>query len=162
MSPKSTTIGVRVTEERREELEDFVNQTAEYESVPDLLRRAVAHELSDEYGYQAEQSESAGEAETLGQVHSDVKELKSEMEEIKSTVEGIPKEMQYERTRSNEEVRDDILQALPTSAREAVSTSSLTNKIDADHARALDNIDYLYRNTGLIAKTDAGNWYREA
>jgi hypothetical protein len=162
MSPKSTTIGVRVTEERREKLEEFVEESAEYESVPDLFRRAVAHELSDEYGYRNEQSESPGESETLGQVHSDVKELKSGMEEVKSAVEGIPREMQYERTRSNEEVRDDILQALPTSAREAVSTSSLSDKIDADRARTLDNIDYLHRNTGLIAKTDAGNWYREA
>jgi len=154
----STVIGVRVSESRKGELHNYVEQTAEYDSVPDLFRTAVAHEMSEDYG-RLDTGGSGASDENVSQLATTVTKLRSDIQGLADDVASLTDEVQGPNRSRTVERMSAVHHALPTDPTDALETHAVADQFDdMDDESAWNALMALYEN-GRVSRADDGGWY---
>jgi hypothetical protein len=140
MSNESTVVGVRVSPDRRDELERYVEQT-EYDSVPSLFRHAVAHEMDDDYGLligvdTGAKSESNLDDDRIGEIMDTLGTQNMTLQAILDHVSSIRDEMEEELPEDRKEAMDGVYEALPDGVDNARPTHEIADQADLSETSA--------------------------
>lgn len=158
---QSELIGVRVTPSRKDELEAYAEENG-YDSVPSLFRRAVAHELSDDYGLLMNQ-QSGGSPEQLGDVVATVSKLQTQIEDLTEEVSMLSEEMRSDRAPEVLERMSAIHRVLPVDESQAMDFKQVAEEFeDMSEQTAWEALMHLYEETGSVHRSTQGGWYKEA
>lgn len=158
---QSELVGVRVTPSRKEELEEYAEENG-YDSVPSLFRRAVAHELSDDYGLLTNQ-QSGGTPDQLGEVVATVSKLQMQIEDLTEDVDMLSEELRSDRPPKVLERMSAIHKELPTDDSLAMDFKQVADQFeDMSEETAWEALMQLYEETGSVHRSTEGGWYKDA
>lgn len=153
------TIGFRVSEGRKAELEEYVEAQPELDNLADLIRTALAHELSDDYGHlaqRAEAGETAIDGDRLGEVLSAVQDLHSRFDGFENTLSTVE-----ENVRASGGVSDAALsavfEALPANAAKAQTPAEIADSAGISEEEAAIAVAQLRQETGGMVKVMMGD-----
>lgn len=155
---ETTVVGVRVTESRKSELEEYVEEHDEHDSVPALFRTAVAHELSDDYGRLADQ-QSGGSHEQLGELAATVSRLRTDIEDLTEEVTELSDEIRSDRPSEVVERMSAVHRVLPTDESDAMEHKEVAEQFeDMSDEQAWNTLMHLYED-GSVHRSSDGGWY---
>lgn len=154
---ETTVVGVRVTESRKAELEDYVEEHDEHDSVPALFRTAVAHELSDDYGRLTGQ-QSGGSHEQLGELAATVSRLRTDIGDLTEEVTELSEEIRSDRPSEVIERMSAVHRVLPTDESDAMDYKEVAQQFeDMSEQQAWESLMQLYEE-GRVNRAENG-WY---
>lgn len=157
---QSDLVGVRVTPSRKDELEEFAEENG-YDSVPSLFRRAVAHEMSDDYGRLTNQ-QSGGSPEQLGEAVSKVTRLQTQIEDLTEEVSMLSEEVRTDRAPEVIQRMSAIHHELPTDESEAMDAKQIAKQFDGmSDQNAWEGLMQLYDETRSVHRSTEGGWYKD-
>lgn len=163
-SSDSKPVGVRVSGERYDELEQFVNENeGEYNSVPDLFRKAAAHEMSEDYGLLSlGSSGGGGTGEEFGELVASVSRLRNDINELSEEVSALSDEVQSGISEKIIERMSAVHTILPSDPEDGLSYSEVADRFeDMDNETAWKTLIQLYEEVPSVHRTTQGKWYAE-
>jgi peptidoglycan hydrolase CwlO-like protein len=153
---QSELIGVRVTPTRKERLEEYVEEHG-YDSVPSLFRRAVAHELSDDYGRLTGQ-QAGDSGQQLSEIAATVTHLQHDIQELSEEISALSEEIHSDRPSEVVERMSAVHRVLPSDESQAMDYKQVAEQFeDMSHEQAWKALMQLYED-GSITRTEDG-WY---
>jgi len=162
---ESIVVGVRMSTARRDDLEGYVDANPEYQSVPDLLRTAVAHELSDDYGIIRSGESGTGSAgiseETITDMIVQLRNTRNELSELRDDVDGLKNEVRDGVPGDRMKAMSAIYARLPHDQSEAWDYQDVVDSFDVDEETAFRALVQLYEETGSVSQTPQNEFYRE-
>lgn len=163
---ETTVVGVRVTESRRNRLEEHVENNGEYRSVPDLFRTAVTHELSDDYGVirdGASGSDSGGVSdETLVDMLRQLDEVTNELSALRDDVDALSDEVRDGVPGDRMKRMNAIYARLPSNEAEAMDHEDVVDEFeDMTKEHAWNALMQLYEDTASVNQTAQNEFWKE-
>lgn len=162
---ETTVVGVRVSEARRKELEEHVEDNGEYRSVPDLFRTAVTHELSNDYGLIRDGgsgSDSGDVEKTLADMVRQLQETTNEVSELRDDVDTLADEVREGVPGDRMNAMNAIYARLPTDEDDAMDYRDVADDFeDMDTQTAWNALIQLYEDTGSVKQTPENKFYKE-
>jgi hypothetical protein len=134
VSNETEVIGGRVSPDRRDELEQYVKRNG-YDSVPSLFRRAVAHEMDEDYGLLVGVNRGAGSGadpddDRVAEVLSILSEQNANLANIQRSLSAIQNEMENELPDDRKQAMENVYTVLPDGADDAESTDEIASRVD--------------------------------
>lgn len=144
----------RIDEDRKEEWEDAVEESREYDSLTQLVKLAVHRELNGRPSQEATATETVQSGYspdvTNGEILQQMQEFHRELKEVGDDVGVVKKEV----TKGNVLTARDVFDRLPEKESKAVTPEQLADVIEfTDTEEVTDVLDKLDRETGRVKKT---------
>ncbi|WP_193309342.1 hypothetical protein [Halorubrum halophilum] len=146
------TIAFRVDDSQKERWKTYAEDNPEYDSLSHLLRVAVAHEMSDQYGRGGSGGIDSGGQ--IGELVTAVNKIDSRLEEVEENVENATDAMYSGGTSVSEDVTSAVYEALPTSPEQARSTHWIAEETERDKTTVRVALEQLDKTTGVVNKVE--------
>lgn len=171
--PERPTIAFRVDESQKEQWDTYADENDEYDSLSHLIRVAVAHEMSDQYGPLGRvEGGSGGNNEQIGELVTAVEKMQGRLADVEHAVEDAT-EAAYSGgpTAQGLPSHGEILDAIPEGEDYAIPPKEIARRLDIDSATEASRLQMLSielmsmeENTGAIESFQEGDqvrYYRE-
>lgn len=148
-------INIRASEQQRETWKEYVEERPELDSLADLIRTAVAHELSDEYGLLAKVesgSEGGGISdERIGELVETVGSMRHRMDSLETTVSDATDALYTSQT-TDDNLVSGVFEMLPESREQAVTDDDVAEQLAIPKSQARVALESLYDSTRVVEK----------
>jgi hypothetical protein len=129
------TIAFRVSEGQKSEWEKYAEDNDEYDSLSHLIRVAVSHEMSDQYGPNGGSGavEDTGSNQQIGELVTAVNKMQTRLEDVEDAVEDAT-EAAYtnQSTPQGFPSYGEILNAIPEGENNALPLEEIARRLDLD------------------------------
>jgi outer membrane murein-binding lipoprotein Lpp len=160
-------VNIRLSEDEKERWEQAVEEQPQWNSRADLVRTAVAHELSDEYGLLARAEGGGGgtnEAE-INELVETVGSMQNRMDALESTIRNATEAIHTAPT--SDDRAGDVFDTLPSNRNKAVDASDVADELKISESVARVALEDLHESTSVVEKTpdpeigwDNPRWWR--
>jgi cell fate (sporulation/competence/biofilm development) regulator YlbF (YheA/YmcA/DUF963 family) len=129
------TIAFRVSEGQKTEWEKYADNNDEYDSLSHLIRVAVSHEMSDQYGPNGNSStvEGTGSSEQIGELVTAVNKMQTRLEDVEDAVQDAT-EAAYKNQSTPQGFPSygEILSVIPEKKNNALPADEIARRLDLD------------------------------
>lgn len=162
------TIAFRVGEGQKETWEEYAEDNEEYDSLSHLIRVAVTHEMSEQYGPDGGTGDTNGDTD-MGQVTTTLEDVTKELDALRTSVKDATDAMYEGSTSVSDSVSGEVFEALPlietpqinhetgeydgSTPDLAMYPQDVAKKIDRDTPTVAVALEQLERATGSVKKT---------
>jgi hypothetical protein len=150
------TIAFRVSEGQKSKWEDYAEDNDEYGSLSHLIRVAVSHEMSDQYG--ADSGKDGTPNDQIGELITSVQKMEGRLEDVEDSVKDAT-EAAYEGPRFHSSAsKGGILKTIPTGRENAIDPQEIAasagiNLEDTQQRMDLQSILFDMANVEGVIKT---------
>lgn len=144
------TIAFRVDEAQKEEWVDYADEKDEYDSLSHLIRVAVAHEMSDQYGPQTGSSGDSGSVEGLGGIETALNKIEGQLDEFGTTLESVEDGVYSNQTTLKDDTVTKAFNRIPEG--DSLTAKEVAGKIRTSEKRAAMALEVLVHDTGAITR----------
>jgi len=155
------TIAFRVDESQKERWESYAEDNPEYDSLSHLLRVAVAHEMSDQYGVKGHGGGVGGEQ--VGELVTAVDKMGSRLEEVEERVKDTT-EAVYTNIGDFSDAPDEgeLLTAIPYGEENAILSESVASEVGVTDPATVSWVDmklhHMEQKTGAVTSHIEGGY----
>jgi hypothetical protein len=145
-------VNLVVAPEQKERWDNAVEESPEYSSLSDLIRRSVAHELSDESGAATTPQEPPqpaqieAHAETLEEVTDTLTRMENTLTDLEGRLTNVEREVT---AAARADLKNEVFDALPTPPQH-IHAKEVAEKIGADRDRVSRVLRKLDEQTAAI------------
>lgn len=160
--PNKDRVNLTVNSETKAEWQNAVENSTEYSSLSDLIRTAVAHELSDlESAANAQRSRATAKSEDTEARADGLNEVTDALDSIETTLSGLDDRLtnveQEVTATAQAELRNQVFEALPKYNAEGemdgMPAEGIAEEIDADRDRVSQVLIKLEHQTSTVRET---------
>jgi Arc/MetJ-type ribon-helix-helix transcriptional regulator len=157
-----TRVNLTVSPKQKKEWDRAVEDSTRYNSLSDLIRQSVAHELAEGAERGVEQTGSAEQptvdSEALQQVTDTLSNMQRTLSDIDDRLTGVEQEVISE---EQADLKNRVFAALPRESNpnepEGRSAEQIADKIDADRDRVSNALLELQTATGTVDEAFTGD-----
>lgn len=155
--PERPTIAFRVDESQKEEWQAYAATNPEYDSLSHLIRTAVAHEMSNQYGPSGRSKNKSGNdgtSEEIGELVTTVEKMAGRMKDMEEELSATKRTIDAGGGVS-EDTLSTVVNALPRGEEGRPTTAEGVAEgldLDADTVRVA--LEQLHENTGFVVKQE--------
>ena len=155
------TIAFRVDESQKETWKTYAEDNPEYDSLSHLLRVAVAHEMSDQYGVKGH--EGGGGSEQVGELVTVVNKMDSRLEEVEEKVQDATEAAYTSVGHSSDAPSEgELLTVIPYGKENAILSESVAAEVGVTDQATVSWIDmklnHMEQKTGAIKSLMEGGY----
>lgn len=145
-------VNLTVSPEQKEKWDDAVEENAEYNSLSDLIRQSVAHELADDAveATSTKGAQSEGSAEEVAEVKERLERLEASFNELQDAMNTVVEEVTSD---AITELRNRLFEELPAPSENGKSESEIVEAIDASPAKVRKVLDDI-AETSLVTTVE--------
>lgn len=131
------TIAFRVSEGQKSQWENYAEDNDEYDSLSHLIRVAVAHEMSDQYGPNGGSSnvESTGSSEQIGELVTAVNKMQGRLDGVEDALADATEAVYATPGRSARPSHGKLLNAVPEGEEAALPATEIARRVGFDIER---------------------------
>jgi hypothetical protein len=127
------TIAFRVSEGQKSEWEQFAENNDEYDSLSHLIRVAVSHEMSDQYGpNDGSSTVEGGSNEQIGELVTAVNKMQGRLEDVEDGLADATEAVYATPSRSARPSHGKLLNAVPEGKEAALPATEIGRRVGFD------------------------------
>lgn len=167
MGDSRVQVNLRVSESQKERWDEYVAESPEYNSLSNLIRAAVEHEIAAEGSSQGNNPQGSASDERLGELLTAVEKMQGRMDDLEATVMDATDALHTAGT--NDGMAAAVYEELPSSATNALTAEQIAEELAVSTPEARVALENLKKNTGVVKKIEAQQaggssplWFKEA
>lgn len=151
--PERPTIAFRVGESQKEEWEEYAKKHEEYDSLSHLVRLAIAHEMSDQYGPLGRNHGGGPSDEIAGELVTAMNEIQGRLDDLEETVSTATDAM-YSAGAGSDNLSTTVFSELSTGEDRAESAKEIARRLGLETAEVRGTLERLRNQTTVVRRIE--------
>lgn len=146
-------VNFRLSSDQKEKWEGYIEDSPEYDTLTDLIRVSVAHEISDSYGPIGISDSGGGSGGNVGELTDKIEQLEFKIEEFEETVSHATESM-YGQTVEEQGMQAAIFSSLPTGEENAITVDEISVRLGKDRSEITGHITRIVEEMKFVKRVE--------